>query len=73
MKLFQSPRILVYLRQIARELKRSNDLAEAGLQLEDPKWRVKVGVERTKMVEVVTPSVEDWNKVYREKHPMIEE
>ena len=66
-------RILVFLRQISRELKRSNDLSEARMWLDDPKWKAKVDEKPTKMAEIVRPSVKDWNeeywKKYREEHP----
>jgi hypothetical protein len=69
-----TPRILVYLRQIARELARANDLTEAGLTLTDPKWKLKMGMNAPKLTEITVPEIEDWNKAYFEKHPgMMEE
>lgn len=69
--MFTSIRALVYLRQIARELKRANDLAEVRLALEYPAWgrEHKVRTGRTaRVASISVASVEDWNKRYRDQH-----
>lgn len=71
------PRILVYLRRIARELQRSNEIAEARLSAEYPmlyrSYRAGVVPKTPKMVEITIPTTEDWNKRWRVDHPTEEE
>ncbi len=65
-KMFSSPRILVYLKRIANELKRGNDLVEYRLKLEHPEYRKLELKSRPKLSELVTPTVEDINKAYED-------
>lgn len=70
---FSSLRALVYLRRIARELHRANDLAEARLAIEHPahyKSRVKLRQKGpAKLGEISTAKIEEWNKNYSRLHP----
>lgn len=78
-KLHQSLTTVVFLRRISRELRRANDLAEARLSLEHPQWyksspivslKSKVNTLRpTKLSDLGTPSIEDWNRTFLENHP----
>ena len=61
------PRVLVYLRQIARELKRANDLAEAKFKAENQSPKV------SRLVEINQVSTSDWNKQWKKDHPKSEE
>ncbi len=66
-KIFASPRILIYLKHIAFELKRANDLSESRLRLEHPEYRrlePKAKTVTRKLVELETPTVEELNKQY---------
>ena len=69
-----SARTLVYLRQIVSQLDRSNDIAERRLAIEHPaeyKVMKSRGTISTmpKLSSIGRPTVEDWNKRYRETHP----
>lgn len=62
---------LVFLRAIARELKRSNDLAQLRLSIEHPsEYKAKVvnrkGLKRRG--EISQASIENWNEKYRQTH-----
>ena len=75
--MWKSLRVLVYLRQISRELKRANDISEARLANELPQqFRTykagKVG-KQSKLAQVSSPTVAEWNKRWEEKHPRVEE
>ena len=64
-----SLRALVYLRQIARELKRSNDLTATRLSIEHPgvyKAMVNPKKGKVRLAEISTPTIEERNKVYWE-------
>lgn len=61
-------RVLVYLRRVARELSRANDLAKARLDLEHPDWARRVrGPAKLRVAGVA--SVDAWNKRYEDLHP----
>jgi len=64
------PRVLVYLRQIVRELKRANDLTEARLSPR-AQSRYKAGPDgkNPKLVSIATPTTAEWNKIWKEQHP----
>jgi hypothetical protein len=64
-------RVLVWLRRIARALDRANVLAEVRLRLDYPAYARTGRVEtRTpRVVDVSTPTVEEWNKRWAETHP----
>jgi len=60
-------RIVVYLKHIANELKRANDLTEYRLKLEHPEYRKLELKHRTpKLAGMDTPTVEDINSAYEE-------
>jgi hypothetical protein len=68
---FTGLRILVYLRGISRELARANELAETRLALEYPQWakteKVKSAIRSPKFSHISAPSIELWNKAYKER------
>lgn len=66
------PRVLVYLRQVVRELKRMNDLTEARLHVEVPEALLRP--ERPpKLIDVHAPTTEELNKQWYKQHPRDEE
>lgn len=77
----QSLTAVVFLRRISRELRRANDLAEARLALEYPQWYKSSNLARTqarnptvlgrptRLSDLGTPTVDNWNKDYLERHP----
>lgn len=71
------PRVLVYLRRIARELQRSNEIAEARLSADAPmlyrSYRAGAIPKTPKIAEIHTPTTEEWNKRWRVDHPTEEE
>jgi hypothetical protein len=74
---FVGLRALVYLRKISRELARSNDIAEARLATDLPQqFRTyksgNIG-KRPKIAQISSPTVEEWNKKWKEQHPEPEE
>lgn len=70
-------RALVYLRSIARELKRANDLSELRLSTEHPgvyKSRIVAATRKgpVKGGGISTGNVEEWNKKWERSHPLQE-
>lgn len=69
--------LLVFLRRISRELHRANELAEARLALQYPAWYKASSIKSptqtplvsSKLGDLSTPTIEEWNRDYREKHP----
>ncbi len=64
------PRILVYLRSIATELKRANDLTEIRLAFDHPEWtrtRKVPGGRPSKVLHSGVAKVEDWNEEWEKK------
>ncbi len=57
-----SLRMLVYLRTIARELTRANDLAEYRLKREYPDYRkLELNRKTPKLVDIDKPTAADWS------------
>jgi hypothetical protein len=68
------PRILVYLKQIASELRRSNEIAESMMtEGQYKQYKDRLMGKTSKLVDVYQPTVEEWNKRWRESHPTDEE
>ncbi len=62
--------VLVYLRQIALELKRANDLAEVRLELEypdSPKFKRLKGGKGAKVSSFGVARVSDWNDEWEKR------
>ena len=64
---FSFIRAFANLRRVALELKRSNDLAEARLNLEHPDWRRRA--HSAKLKSMSSASIERWNRQYLDRHP----
>lgn len=63
-------RALVYLKRIAYELHRANEISEARLTLDHPEWGRAGGKlpKKPKLVSISRADVSDWNDKYRDSH-----
>ena len=65
--LFTSLRVLGYMKRIAAELKRSNDIAEYRLRMDHPGYRkLELKVRTPKLAELEAPTVDEINKAYED-------
>ncbi|MFH1834050.1 MAG: hypothetical protein ABH877_03410 [bacterium] len=63
-------RAVALLRRIAKALEAANDLACERLALDHPEWGRAEGLRKTsKLVDIGTASVADWNAEWRRTHP----